>query len=158
MRLLELAALVFELIWASPLEPQQTMMWSSPNAAWVNTSVTQPRHATVNQPRISPVIVLPAKMQEGSLLRRDVIPFVGKVILNGAQGEQKQFTCVLAGRRKDACVTTAHSFIEAGSQVVSRDAAGIATVYQEVIVEFEACERMYAARSIDLIKYKIVKG
>lgn len=108
-----------------------------------------PRRTAPQEPPGTPDGLRHAKMQDGTVLRRDAIPFVGKVFLD-AGGHRKQFTCVLAGRDRRACVTTAHSFLGVLDPRIADDGTATADAGDSIRVEFEACRQVYGARTVEL--------
>jgi len=89
-------------------------------------------------------------MHEGTFLRRDTIPLVGKVFLESVHGGPRQFTCVLTGIERRACVTTAHSFLGPEVSPHLRDGSAVRVGAVVVTVEFEECEPVYRAGAVEL--------
>jgi len=103
----------------------------------------------------TPRDLLPATMHAGTVLRRDAVPFVGKVFLKDEHGGQTQFTCVLTGSQRRACVTVAHNFLAEREPTLSFDRKVTTRTNLPVTIEFDACEQVYAAESIELATTEI---
>jgi len=150
MALSAISALGFEAARAASFPVILVAMLSSAGIAWGGATVEAQEPIFTPAPARTPDGVFPATIHEGTLLRRDIVPFVGKVFLTNGDGELEQFSCVLTGIERRACVTTAHSFLGSFEPLESHDGVAIAGARVDVTVEFETCAEIYRAETVDL--------
>ncbi len=122
---------------------------------WDDSRTPANHHQTAPVQSRSVERVLAVTMHEGTFLQPDDVPFVGKVFLHSENEKPKQFTCVLTGIERRACVTTAHSLLGSVELTHLRDGTATAKAPLSLTVEIQACRQVYVADRVELATSRI---